>query len=93
MEPSYAVKRGNGKQTGGRRLAFRASLRPQLTLWLGLDSQYAILMAFPRQQWLRTRAPMLCYTYITCTVLVIPISSIPTQFSMHVLQMRSLPLV
>ena len=35
-EPSYAVKRRNGQQTGGRRLALRASLRPQLTLWLGL---------------------------------------------------------
>ena len=36
FEPSYAIKRGNGLQTGGRRLALRANLRPQLELWLGL---------------------------------------------------------
>jgi hypothetical protein len=36
MEPSNAVKRRYGQQTGGRRFALRASLRPQLTLWLGL---------------------------------------------------------
>jgi hypothetical protein len=36
IEPSDAVKRRNGQQTGGRRLALRASLRPQLALWLGL---------------------------------------------------------
>ena len=29
------IKRRNGKQTGGRRLALRASPRPQLELWLG----------------------------------------------------------
>jgi len=40
IEPSYAIKRGNGKQTGGRRLALRASLRPQLELWLGLATAY-----------------------------------------------------
>ena len=33
---SNAVKRRNGKQTGRRRLARSASLRPQLALWLGL---------------------------------------------------------
>jgi hypothetical protein len=31
-------------------------------------SEYVILIAFPRQQWLRERAAMLCYTYIVCTV-------------------------
>ena len=36
MEPSYAVKRRNGYQTGGRRPARSAGLRPQLELWLGL---------------------------------------------------------
>ena len=36
-EPSYAVKRRNGLQTGGRRLALRASLRPPVNTlaWLG----------------------------------------------------------
>jgi len=38
IENSYAVKHRNGKQTGGRRHALRASLLPQLELlaWLGL---------------------------------------------------------
>ena len=35
LEPSDKVKHRNSKQTG-RQLARRASLRPQLTLWLGL---------------------------------------------------------
>ena len=39
--PSNAVKRRNGKQTGGRRLALRASLRPPVSTlagWLiGMD--------------------------------------------------------
>jgi hypothetical protein len=29
-------------------------------------SEYVILIAFPRQQWLRERASMLGYTYIAC---------------------------
>jgi hypothetical protein len=29
-------------------------------------SEYVILIAFPRQQWLRERAPMLRYTHIAC---------------------------
>ena len=38
MEFSDAVKRRNGKQTGGRRLALHANLRPPLNTlaWLGL---------------------------------------------------------
>jgi hypothetical protein len=36
IEPSFALKRRNGYQTAGRRLALRARLRPQLELWLGL---------------------------------------------------------
>jgi len=35
FEPSFVIKRRNDKQTGGRRLALRASPRPQLELWLG----------------------------------------------------------
>jgi hypothetical protein len=31
-------------------------------------SQYIILIAFPRQQWLRERASVLCYAYIACLV-------------------------
>ena len=32
------------------------------------SSEYVILIAFPRQQWLRERASMLRYTYIACIV-------------------------
>ena len=32
-------------------------------------SEYVILIAFPRQQWLRERAPMLRYTYIASLVI------------------------
>jgi hypothetical protein len=28
-------------------------------------SEYVILIVFPRQQWLRERASILCYTYIS----------------------------
>jgi hypothetical protein len=31
-------------------------------------SEYIILIAFPRQQWLHKRASMLRYTYIACLV-------------------------
>jgi hypothetical protein len=31
-------------------------------------SEYVILIAFPRQQWLCERAPMLRYMYIACLV-------------------------
>jgi hypothetical protein len=33
-------------------------------------SQYVIIIAFPRQQWLSKRASMLRYTYITCIVVI-----------------------
>ena len=36
IEPSDALKCNNGQQTGGRRFTRSASLRPHLTLWLGL---------------------------------------------------------
>jgi hypothetical protein len=36
IESSIAIKRRNGLQRGGRRLALRASLRHQLGLWLDL---------------------------------------------------------
>ena len=39
-------------------------------------SQYAIFIAFPLQQWIRERAPMLRYTYIGCIA----------AYSLHLLQ-------
>jgi hypothetical protein len=53
--------------------------RPQITIWrmciaycitkaTDTHSEYVILIAFLRQQWLRERASMLRYTYIACLV-------------------------
>jgi len=33
-------------------------------------SEYVIVIAFPLEQWLHERAPMLRYTYIACVVMV-----------------------
>jgi hypothetical protein len=33
-------------------------------------ADYLILVAFPRQQWLRERASVLRYTYIVCVVMM-----------------------
>jgi hypothetical protein len=33
-------------------------------------SEYVILIAFRRQQWLRERVSLLCYTYIACLVIL-----------------------
>ena len=38
--------------------------------WLQTHSEYIILIAFPRQQWLRERSSMLPYTYIACLVVM-----------------------
>jgi hypothetical protein len=32
-------------------------------------SEYVILIAFPRQQWLRERATVVRYTYVTCLII------------------------
>jgi len=53
--------------------------KPQMTIWRmriacwttrakNTHSEYVILIAFPRQQWLHERASMLRYMYIACFV-------------------------
>jgi len=46
--------------------------RMSLACWMpkatDTHSEYVILVAFPRQQWLRERASVLRYTYIACLV-------------------------
>ena len=42
--------------------------------------KYVILIAFPRQQWLRERALMLRYTYTTCLVKYEVQTSVTTQY-------------
>jgi len=53
--------------------------RPQITIWrmrmacwitkaINTQSEYVINIAFPLQQWLNERVPVLRYTYIVCLV-------------------------
>jgi hypothetical protein len=44
--------------------------RMRFACWItkATDTEYVILIAFPRQQWLSERASMLRYTYIACLV-------------------------
>jgi hypothetical protein len=86
-------KHGTARQATDGNIIWRMRLAHWITKATDTHSEYVIHIAFPRQHWLRTHASVLRYTYIACLVLVIPISSIPTQFSTHVMQMRSLPLV
>ena len=47
-------------------IIWRMRFECPLTNATDTHSGYAILIAFPRQQWLRERASILCYTYIAC---------------------------
>ena len=48
--------------------------RTQVTIWkydnkaVNTHSEYVMLIAFLRQQWLHERASLLCYTYFACIV-------------------------
>jgi hypothetical protein len=46
--------------------------RMRITFWVpkatNTHSEYVIRIAFPLQQWLHKRAPVLSYTYIACIV-------------------------
>jgi len=64
--------------------------RPQMTIWsmcftcwitkaTNTHSEYAILIAFPRQQWLQERALNLCCTYIACLVIYLFLSTTDTK--------------
>jgi hypothetical protein len=59
---------------------FAETDRPQMTIWrmriacwipktTDTHSDYVILTALPRQQWLDERASMLHYTYLACLVI------------------------
>jgi hypothetical protein len=56
--------------------------RPQITIWririacwitkaTNTHTGYVILIALPLHQWLKARASVLCYTYISCFVKVL----------------------
>ena len=44
--------------------------RMRIACWVpkatNTHSEHVILIAFPQQQWLPKRTPILCYTYIAC---------------------------
>ena len=51
-------------------------------------SEYVIFIAFPQQQLLRERAPVLRYTHIACTPAV---SNIMCGLSVHLCQVMAMP--
>jgi hypothetical protein len=73
-------KYGRARQTTDNSITWRmrfALLTPEPK---GTHSEYVILIAFPRQQWLRERASMLRYTYVACVVILIRHISIRPSF-------------
>jgi hypothetical protein len=63
-------KRGTARQTTDDNKTRRTRFACWITKATDTHSEYVILIAFPRQQWLRKRASMLRYTYIVCLVLI-----------------------
>jgi hypothetical protein len=55
---------GEGPQLTIRRMRI-AWWKPKAT---NTHSEYVILVAFVRQQWLRERASIFCYTHVACLV-------------------------
>jgi hypothetical protein len=64
-------KYGRPSQATDNNILLRIKMRFACCIPKATDthSQYRILIAFPVQQWLRERASMLRYTYITCLVM------------------------
>jgi hypothetical protein len=57
-------KYGAARQATDDNIIRRMRLECWITTATNTHSEYGILIAFPRQQWLRERASMLHYTYI-----------------------------
>jgi hypothetical protein len=57
---------------GGQAADYNIIRRMRLACWItkatDTHSEYVILVAFPRQQWLRKRASVLRFMYIACFV-------------------------
>jgi hypothetical protein len=67
---------GTARQATDDNIIWRMRFACWVTKAIDTHSEYVILIAFPRQQWLRQRAPMLYYTYIACLLIYIYIYSL-----------------
>jgi hypothetical protein len=61
-------KCGRARQATDNNIIWRMRFACWITKATDTHSQYIMLIAFPRQQWLRESTPMLRYTYIACLV-------------------------
>jgi hypothetical protein len=62
-------KCGRARQATDDNIIRRMRIACWITKATDRHSEYVILIAFRRQQWLRERASMLRYTYIVCLVI------------------------
>jgi hypothetical protein len=60
--------RGRDRQATDDNIIRRMRFACWITKAIDTHSEYVILIAFPRQQWLRERASVLRYKYIACRV-------------------------
>jgi hypothetical protein len=79
----HGTHRDNVGKYGGVRCAandsivWRMRIGNRITEATDMHSDYVILIAFPLQQWLRERASLLRYTYITCLVMIFLVFAAP----------------
>jgi hypothetical protein len=62
-------KYGRARQATDDNIIRRMRITCRITKATDTHAEYVVLIAFPRQQWLRERASILCYTYITFLVI------------------------
>jgi hypothetical protein len=61
-------KYGRPRQATDDNIIRRMRFACLITKAIDTRSEYVLLVAFPRQQWLRDRVLMLHYTYVACLV-------------------------
>jgi hypothetical protein len=66
--PENVEKYDKVRQATDENIIQRMRFACWITKATDIHSEYVILIAFTRQQWLRERATMLHYTYIVCLV-------------------------
>jgi hypothetical protein len=66
----YVEKYGTARQATDDNIIRRMRFACWITKATDTHSEYVILIAFPQQQWLRERASLLRYRYISCLVLI-----------------------
>jgi hypothetical protein len=72
-------KYGRAGQVTGDNIVRRRRITCWVTKATDIHSEYVILIAFPYQEWLHERAPVLRYAYNVCLVLIV-ISSLLYRF-------------